>query len=383
VLFSSSQSKLLKYIFFVLLLSIFVVSAFQRIQYFDQSGKDMHAYEKAVTDLLTGVNPYQWTVESYSNPDDPGNHGFAYLPGLLYINAPLYLLHLASNIPVEYLWKIPVLLADLGVGLLLVKLFAKLRDESTFSGSLITILALLVWFFNPYFYYKNNYVYTDPLPIFFMFLSLRYLGKDDVISGAAYAVSIALKTFPYLIFPVMLVKAKRKRDFLLAGILVGLFFALPFMASIQEFILMLRGSVLVHSERFVQGRPFLFYISYFYDVELFQIIPFTAYTLMASFSGWIISCILYLLNWVRDRYMLALIPFLTFYLFTPVLNRTYLIWFIPVFIAGTYNFVASRKKIVDNPRVVTILFMLLMAVYWGFYYWYLIQWKDGFHIWRP
>jgi hypothetical protein len=378
-----SRLKSQNLVFITLLVAIFVVAFVQRVQYFDQTGKDVYAYEKAVTDLLTGVNPYQWTVDSYSNPDDPGNHGFAYLPGLLYIYSPLYILHLASNIPVQYLWKIPVLLADLGVGILLVKFFTKAREDDLFRGGVLTTLALLVWFFNPYFYYKTNYVYSDPLPIFFMFLSLWLIKKDDVLAGAMYAVSVALKTFPYLIFPVMLIKAKSKRDFLLAGIITGLFFALPFITNIQDLMLLLKGSIFVHSERYIQGRPFLFYISYFYKVELFQIIPFTVYTLLASFSGWVISSLLYFLKWLRDKYSLALIPFLTFYLFTPVLNRTYLIWFIPLFISGVWRCLDSKKRLESKPWLKVALFSLILVTYWGFYFWYLVQWKDGFHIWRP
>ncbi|MDC0449088.1 glycosyltransferase 87 family protein [bacterium] len=356
-----------KYIKYILIGLIFGIALFQRLSLFDQVGKDVYSYERAVLDLLTGRNPYSWTVESYSNPDDPTNHGFAYLPGLMYIYAPLYMVHVKTGLPFQYLWKIPILLADIGIGVLLLRFF---KDKPLW----LTLISLVAWFFNPYFYYKQNYVYTDPLPIFFMLAALFVLKKDDVGAGALYAVSVALKTFPYLLFPIFLFKSKNKKDFLLAGLMAGFVFVLPFLKSVADFTTFLNGAIFVHGNRFIQGRPFLFYISYFYNVELFQIIPFKVYTLLASFSGWVVCTILYLKKWLRNRYVLSLISFGLFYLFTPVLNRTYLMWAVPVFLIGSYELVKNKKAVVYFSLVVSA---------WSFYYWYLAQWKDGFHIWRP
>jgi len=347
---------------------LFLIAGYWRLQYFGQTGKDVSAYQKAVEDLLTGVNPYVWTLESFSNPDDPGNHGYAYLPGFMYVLSPLYITSLVTNIPFEVLWKIPVFLGDIGVGILLCLYLYKKNYPALLAG-------LLLWFFNPYFYIKGSYVYTDPLTIFFMFLSLYYLEKDDVLSGTFYGISIALKTFPYLLFPVMLLNAKNKKNFLIAGLLIGLVVSLPFMTSIETFRTYLEGAVFVHSERFIQGRPFLFYISYFYHIELFQIIPFQVYTLLASFFGWVVALALYLLFKIKDKYILSLVILLNFYLFTPVLNRTYTMWFLPVFILGTYNLFSKTKY--------KYLYFVALIGYFVFYYWYLIQWKDGFHIWKP
>lgn len=352
---------------FVLFL-IFFFAIYKRVTLFDQIGKDIFAYEKSVVDLLEGRNPYVWTVESYSNPDDPGNHGYAYLPGLLYFNTIFYVISLLTKLPFQYLWKVPILLADIGVGIVLVKLLRK----KSFAAC---IFGLLVWFFNPYFYMKNNYVFTDPLPVFFMLLSLYFLEEDDVLSGVSYALAVACKNFPVILFPIYLLKAKDKVGFLVAGLLVGLFVSVPFMRSINDFSTYLQGALFVHGDRFIQGRPFLFYISYFYKVELFQIIPFKVYTYLAMLSGWILVILMYLLKWLRDKFTLSVLPFLTFYLFTPVLNRTHLIWFLPLFIVGLFNFFYVKKY--------RWVFYVLLCSYWVFYYWYLLQWKDGFHIWRP
>jgi hypothetical protein len=348
-------------------LVIICIAVGQRIQFFDQSGKDIYAYEKALGDFFTGVNPYQWTIQSFSNPDDPGNHGFAYLPGMIFLFAPFHLLSLISGIPDYILWKIPILLADIGVGLLLFSYFYK-------KSWLALTAALLLWFFNPYAFLKDNYTYTEPLTIFFMLLSLKFLEKDDVLSGTFYALSILFKTFPYILFPLFLIKAKKMHIMLTAMAITALAFSFPFILGWSNLLTFLQGSIFIHSERFVQGRPFLFYISYYYNVELFQIIPFWVYTVLASFSGWILVLIAYYIVKIKDKYILALIPFLTFYLFTPVFNRTYFIWFVPVFIIAVYNLFEKRK---------IIFYYLTLFAYFIFAYWYLLQWKDGFHIWHP
>lgn len=356
-----------------LALLIFSFAIFSRVQLFQGVGKDIYAYEKAVIDLIEGRNPYTWTVESFSNPDDPGNHGFAYLPALMYINIIGYLIHLLSpTISLAVLWKIPILLADIGVGILIVKFF---KDKPWY----LSVLGLLVWFFNPYFYLKSNYVYTDPLPIFFMFLSLWYLKKDSVVSGASFAFAVGLKTFPILLLPLMFIKSKTWKQFLVAIVIVGLALSAPFLRSWEMFSTFINGSLLIHGERFVQGRPFLFYISYFYKVELFQIIPLWVYTVLASFLGWLLVPIIYYFTKIKNEYVLSLVPFVSFYVFTPVLNRTYLMWFLPLLVVGLYNLVDKYINFKHKKWG----YVFLVCLFWVFNYHYLAIWKDGFHIWRP
>jgi len=355
---------------YLTLVSILIILFFafkHRLQFIDQESKDIYAYERAISDLISGENPYKWTVASFNNPDDPTNHGYSYFPGLLYIFTPLYIISLNTHIPQHILWKIPVLLADLGVGILLYKFFKN-------KGLLAITTALLIWFFNPYSFFRSGYTYTDPITIFFMFASIMLLEKDDVAAGALYGLSIAFKTFPFIIFPVMIIKSKHKFKFLLAGAVVGLMVSLPFLTNWQDFLTYLNGTLLVHQNRYIQGRPFLFYISYFYSVELFQIIPFGFYTLMASFSGWVLSSAAYLFKWVKDKYILALIPFLTFYIFTPVFNRTYFMWFIPIYTTACYQIFKNKYR---------ALFYISQLIFFAFAGWYLLQWEDGFHIWHP
>jgi hypothetical protein len=356
-----------KILLYVPILLIFLYALFIRLIYFEQIGKDIYAYEKAIGDLIDGVNPYIWTVESFSNPDDPGNHGFAYLPGMLYIYFPFQMIHLLTNVPFQYLWKMPVLIADLFVGVLLIKI---LKEENY----LMLLISLLLWFINPYIFLKGNYVYIDPIPVFLMFLSLYLVKKEPVLSGASYALSIGVKTFPLVILPVMLFSTSDKKRFVASAALVGLLISLPFMTNINDFLTYLNGAVLIHSQRFIQGRPFLFYISYFYKIEFFQIIPFKIYTFLAMFGGWALTSALIFLKKVKNEYILSLLSFMVFYTFTPVLNRTYLLWFIPVLSVALFRIYKKRYR---------FMYFVLTLCFWIFYYYYLIDWKDGFHIWRP
>lgn len=365
--FYRNWKKIEAYLTVITIFTILFFAIKYRLQYIDQKSKDIYAYERAISDLISGKNPYVWTVESFNNPDDPGNHGFSYFPGLIYLFTPLHLISLNTNIPQHVLWKIPVLLADLGVGFLLYQFF---KDK----GYLALTTALLIWFFNPYTYFRTGYTYTDPITIFFMFASIMLLRKDDVLAGTFYGLSIAFKTFPYFVFPIMLLKAKNKKAFLAAGLMVGLLVSLPFLKSADDFYTYLNGTLFVHQNRYIQGRPFLFYISYFYNIELFQIIPFKVYTLLASFSGWVVATAAYALKLVKDRYVLALIPFLGFYLFTPVFNRTYFMWFIPIYVTACYQLFKEKHK---------ALFFISQVVFFAFAGWYLTQWVDGFHIWHP
>ena len=143
-----TKSDILKYLKILLIIVVFGLAVEKRLRYFNKSSKDIYAYERAIHDLFSGVNPYKWTIESYSNPDDPTNHGYAYLPGLLYLFSGLYFFHLKSGISLEVLWKIPVLIADIGVGLLLVKYFFK-------KDYLMALVGSLIWFFNPYNFFRT------------------------------------------------------------------------------------------------------------------------------------------------------------------------------------------------------------------------------------
>ncbi|MBN1162616.1 hypothetical protein JXA34_02620 [Patescibacteria group bacterium] len=353
--------SIIKVIIYVVLLFL----AFKkRILYISQTSKDIYAYERAISDLFSGTNPYLWSIESYSNPDDPGNHGFVYLPGILYLYGSIYIFCLLFQLPYVVLWKIPILLADFGVAFLIFRL---LKDKKYTER----LLGVCLWLFNPYSFLRSGYTYIDPLPTLLALLAIIYLERDSVLSGTFYALSVLVKTFPIILFPIFIIRSENKMKFLLSGLLVSLLFFLPFLFDLNDFVTMLNGTFFIHGNRFIQGRPLLFYISYYYNIEFFQIIPFKVYSFLSIVAPWILVSVLGTVLKGIDKYILATVSFLTFYVITPVFNRTYILWAIPFLVMCGFKF---------NNKVACYA---LLCGYWLFFYFYLVQWKDGFHVWHP
>ncbi len=358
-------------------------------------GGDFSTHVRAIYDLVDGRNPYAWTVESYENlENDPTNKGYAYFPGILYVNTFLYLMSVICRftLGLDFAWcspsfmlHLPGILASAGISAFLLWHFYKKKDY------LAMVFSVGFWSLNFYLVLKNSLAGFDAVPILMMLLALNYLEEDDVLSGLFFALSILFKTFAVILFPLFLLRSRKPLKFLVAGFITAFVFSIPFMTSVADFWTYVQGALLVHGERFVQGRPFLYYISYYYDVELFRIISFSFYSLGSIFSGWVLISINRLLKifsfskvfkrpvlkgWhLENKYSVAVLPFLSFYALTPVLNRTYLLWGLPVFLLGSYEFF-KRKRLL-------VLFYVLNCVWWVFCYWYLAQWKDGFHIWHP
>mgnify|MGYP001598760228 FL=1 len=373
-----------------------------------ESKGDLGTYKKAIETFISGGNPYSETVESYADlKSNPGDKGFAYPPFLLYLYAPFHAVHLyfQSNYPHGYYFTerfyfdLVGFLADIGTGVLIYLIMRGLK-----VSKLAILFGLFVWFFNPYIYKSNDYYPNDLVVVFLTTLALYFSGikKDQVLSGFFLGLASATKTYPILLFPIMLyfsspntaeinslnslirysyTKLKGSRYFLISFALSLFLLSLSFMSSFDNFLTFIHGSLLVQSERFVQGRPFLYYISYFYKVEFLRMVPFNVYTTLAAVSGIIISFVLAVLSNGRQYlkrvcnvFSLSAIILAFFYLFTPVLNRTYLIWIIPSLCVAFFN-LFQHKKLVFGYMAVT--------AFWLFYYFYLLPWKDGFHIWHP
>lgn len=353
--------KILKLIPFFLILGFFLYSIYPNLF---TPGGDKKTYLKAITDFIEGRNPYEWTIITYSDQEEyESDLGYAYLSGFLYLLSPLYALSLYFNTNYDFLSKLPVLICDLLIGFLIYK---KITKQNYFAG----LVAFGIWFLNPYFLVRGLYNHNDQIPALFLLLSLIYLGKDDVKTGALFALSILFKTYALVLLPIFFLLSKNKKDFILSGLIVGIFFSLPFMKSFNDFYNYIYGSLFVHSGREIQGRPFLFYLSYWLDLEFIQIIPVKIYSSLAMFGSWAIILVSYFFLKIKDKYILGTIAAFNFYLFTPVLNRTYLIWFLPVIIFGAYSLSRIKKS---------YLFYLITISYFLLFYFYLREWNLGFH----
>lgn len=360
-----------KILLLLLTIGIFYFAIVFRISLFEQQSDDYGAYREAMDSLVAGRNLYLATIESFDTSDDPqntGDHGFSYFPGLLYSNLLFENIGKFFEMPDYVSWKIPVLLADIGIGALLILILKS-------AGALYFIPAILFWYFNPYMVSSENYVNFDNLPIFFMLLALYYCQKSDIKSGVSFSLAFLLKTFPFILLPILFIRATKKQTFVLAAAIPFIVASIPFMKSLQDIVTYIRGTLLVHGNRVIQGRPFLFFISYFGKIEFFRLIPINVYAQTAFIGSTLLSGVTSFFTKV-NVYVLSTFSFIFFYIFTPVLNRTYLLWFMPLYAISSYYWAKDK-------RYSFVIFLLFLGSFWGFYHWYLELWHDGFDIWRP
>ena len=338
---------------------IFATAILLRLCIFDQRGGDHDAYKMAVADFRKGINPYEYTVRSYQ--EETLKHGYAYMPTLLYIQSFLENFNgfFRLDAPTTHLWKIPVLLADIGIGILILLILKK----QNFSKQ-ISLFGLIFWFINPYFFMRFEYTNYESLPIFFLLLSLLYVGKKDFLSGILFALSISLKTFPVILLSLMIVKSKNLKLFVLGGLLTGLVLSAPFLTSTDNFSLMLNGSFFVHGERGIQGRPLFSFISYYtqnFGLSFLQSEFSKIYTFIALIGAQVVPLYLHFKKKTSNIWILALSSFAVYYLFTPVLNRTHFIWGLPfIYIAVANSFSNNLKKHI----LTTSIFYISLCFYY-------------------
>jgi len=349
-------------LFVTIILGIYI-----RYRLLDESGGDLPVMRRAITDILDHKNPYEITVGTFRK-DKPYvgtgsglDHGYAYMPTLLYIYTPLYLAHLHFHIPLQRIWKLVTILAEIGVSaFFIIKFYKKDFD--------ILVISLIVWLFNPYLIARNSYTYSDPIGILFMLLALDQIGKSDVKSGIYYTLSVSFKAFPLILLPFFIIKSRNKIKFILSGFIIALAISSPFLFSKREFLLFFKGSFLVHSQREIQGRPFIAYISYLFNLKIYSPLTTSILIYLATFSGWVYTAVLHLKKRIISTYNLPLICFNLFFLFTPVFTRTYVLWVLPVYILFLYERFKGKK----------VYFYAFLIAFYLFFGLYLKVWDQGF-----
>jgi hypothetical protein len=123
-------------------------------------------------------------------------------------SAALYLL--------VFLVKLPLLLTDFAMAILLYNMALRfnLREHDA-------KLAFYLWFMNPYVVITNEMLAAvDIYPTFLMLLSLAFgQGAKGIKASLAFGGSIALKLFPILLAPVLIIRGNNRRRLLLATVL--------------------------------------------------------------------------------------------------------------------------------------------------------------------
>ena len=347
------------------LIALVVISSiYLRYRLFDEAGGDLSTYRQAVTEYMSGINPYKNTVKSFTMPELALDHGYAYFPTLLYIYTPLYKLHLAYNIPLQRVWKSAVFVAEMGVAFMIFKLLFKKNYFACLAG-------LAMWLLNPFLVARNSYVYTEPFGILFMLIALYYLEKNDFWTGVFFAISFSFKAFPVILFPIFFIKSSKKLLFLAGGASVAFLISIPFMKNLERFLTYIQGALLVHGERDPQGRPILFMVSNFLGLSLYSLKLAAIFKYLSIIISWLVVSYLLIKKKVLNRYVLSVISFSLFYLFTPVLARTYMLWFIPIYVIGMYEVFKNKKR---------VWYYSSLLDFYAFYATYLFFWSNGIRI---
>ena len=357
----TTQLKTNKFLFFLGIGLLLIGSLYLRLIIFNEEGGDHPIYKRAVVEFSEGKNPYIYTIESYENKDL--DRGYAYPPTILYILTLGYAFNKVTNadIATAILWKVPVLLADLGIAFLLLKYFySKNRPWLGLLGSGI-------WLINPYFLIRYEYTLLDPFQILFLFLALWFLGKRETWAGVFYALAVSTKIVPIILFPIFFLKSKNKKLLLLSMAGVFLLISLPFFRSIQDLIYYIQGSFLVHGERFIQGRPVLSYVSYHlqkWGISFYQEEFPGVYSKLALLVGPLVSTYLLIKKRIINKYALTTISFGLYFLLTPVFNRTHCLWILPFLIINLFEWFKDKKFLYLGSLALVYLLLSSYLFFW-------------------
>jgi len=371
VLPPTKKEKILSLIYKILFFLIVVLGIALRLLIFDKVGGDYVTYKDAMSSLHLGINPYIYTLESFKTTGI--EHGYAYLPTLLYIQYGIWILDNSIGVIIStvILWKIPVLICDLLILFFIAKEFNK--HKINVSECILRLICLATWFINPYLMSRYEYSMYDPIFLLFILLALKNLDNDTFISPLFYSLAVSLKTIPVIVFPLFFLKTTKKLKFIFIGLLVFILISIPFMRSYYDFSTYINGSLFVHSQRALQGKPFLTYISYYLSplrINFFQIKYIKEYAMLSMLLSFIIPVFLYYKGKLKDKYTWTLLSFFIYLLLTPVLSRTHILWIIPWLVIVVY------RKFSGSKRVWVGIGSLL--IFWIFSFMYLYGWNKGF-----
>jgi Gpi18-like mannosyltransferase len=192
-------------------------------------GQDFEVWDLASSATLRGVNIYA------HHPGYP--HGpYAYFPLFLYVELPFRWLAFHSGVSFTILGKIPMLLSDLAVAVLINRTIQS-RGRSLRAGA---IGAAMFWL-NPLVLYNSAYYGRfDSFAIALLMYSLYRVskaGKLTFVATVFFALAVAAKTFPiFLLFGLWRfgTDARRKVIFVLGGVISAL--SIPYMGSVVPYV---------------------------------------------------------------------------------------------------------------------------------------------------
>ena len=327
---------------------------------------ELQTWNYASHELLTGNNPYT-TMYELSKLHPPAYFYWAYFPLGLYLFSACHVLAGGGlfrwlgfqnvclvDFPTRLImaYKLPLILADIGVIYLLYKIGTQLRSQQV--GALLA----LVWALNPYtILISGVWGHLDSLAVFFLVLAFyTLLNKRIWFSAVSLGLGIGAKTFPLLAVPILGWYVYRNQGFGRSLAYACLALAVPIVISLP-FIFddpnaFIYGTLGFHATRHGGGMTIwgihmtLTHIGYpyfhYFLTELAR--PLSAFLIFSSY----LFCI-------RDResgtpegtaYYVAL-TFLAYYIGGPLVNDPFALWALPflMLLVATGHFSARYVKV--------------------------------------
>ena len=371
----------MKFKIFFLVVTLLFISL--RFPILNSKGGDYSTYTSAVKSFLKGENIYHYTVKSFEDPNDNLENGYAYMPTLLYLLSTLYVasesLSIKENLP--FLWKIPNLLSEL----IIIYLILRNITLSSKYRILTSIVFSLFWIFSPHLISQYNYTMFDMVFLVFTVLSIKYLKKNILLSSLFFAIAVSFKTISIILLPMILIYLHRSKvdfrskikhifSYIFIGILFYIAISIPFITTLDDLNSYIKGSLLVHGDREVSGRPLISFVNYLLtnDIDLMlQYQFFNFFALLALLAPIILNTYLSFKDKSQDFFKIATFTFGLYIFLTPVLNRTHLLWILPILFLYLSTILEKKNYLKINISVIVIWFTLFI---------YLINWQAGFRL---
>jgi hypothetical protein len=300
---------------------------------------DLTNYQLVGKAVLAGKNPYTAT------------NAYPYFPFWMWLEAATAWISKNSNLPFQLIIKIPLIIADTIITLLIFKIASKKKENSAFYLALLYALnpvSILITGF------QGQFDQLALLALILSFIYIKLLKKK--VAFLFLSLSIIIKNFPLILLPLFLGLVKKglkeKINYLLLVFL-------PIAGIIAPFVIINPGSVIKQIFLYsgVTDYGVIAIIRAFFCFKnngIFTPAPYSHYLLMISkiifltLYGLIITINL----WQNKKRRLPLLEFTTFifclfYFVYGGISSQYLIWILPFLImennkqALLYSFFAS------------------------------------------
>ncbi len=311
----------------VCLLVLFLGALAVRVPMLPVKGGDFGVYKGSVLEVFRGEDVYAHSEKSFKRRGE--KHWFANLPAGIYLNMIAY--RVAGFVPglrFVVAMKIPVLLADFAIAFLL---FRILRRR---AGPFESFGAVAVWLFNPHLMVARNYTHFDPLPGFFVLMSLYLLEKSPNRSSVYLGVAVTFKAYAMILAPYYFLVARNRKAFIACFLGVIITVALPF--------LFWNPGALLYTV--FLARPGLGFSGMSVPPMINKALSIHMPSSMGLAALAVLCLVLFFRKRQLDPYAYASLMLGTFLLVTPVLHRTYPLWLLPPYLvwAGTFSHARQR-----------------------------------------